>query len=52
MTLTDSEQQTPALVRALVAAGVEVVEVRPELPALEDVYLHLVREDGTTGRTT
>ncbi len=52
VTLADSEQQTPALVRALVAAGVEIVEVRPELPALEDVYLHLVREDGTTGRTT
>lgn len=52
VTLADSEQQTPALVRALVAAGVEVVEVRPELPALEDVYLHLVREDGTTGRTS
>jgi ABC-2 type transport system ATP-binding protein len=33
---------TPSLVRALVQAGADVLEVRPELPALEDVYLHLV----------
>jgi hypothetical protein len=29
-------------VAALVAAGAGIVEVRPETPALEDVYLHLV----------
>jgi len=38
----DSEQRTPEIVAALVAAGVGVVEVRPEMPALEDVYLRLV----------
>ena len=27
---------------ALVAAGAPIVEVRPELPALEEVYLHLI----------
>jgi ABC-2 type transport system ATP-binding protein len=44
VTLADVDRDTPALVRALVAAGAEVREVRPEMPALEDVYLHLVTE--------
>jgi ABC-2 type transport system ATP-binding protein len=39
----DVEAETPAIVASLVAAGAKVVEVRPETPALEDVYLHLVR---------
>ena len=34
--------RTPALVAALVSAGAEIQEVRQEMPALEDVYLHLV----------
>jgi ABC-2 type transport system ATP-binding protein len=34
--------RTPALVSALVAASAEILEVREEMPALEDVYLHLV----------
>ena len=36
------EQQTPQVVGALVAAGAGIVEVRPEVPALEEVYLRLV----------
>jgi len=40
----DTERQTPDIVAALVAAGAGVVEVRPEMPALEDVYLHLMRQ--------
>ena len=40
--VTDPERQTPALVAALVAAGAEILEVRAEMPALEDVYLHLM----------
>jgi ABC-2 type transport system ATP-binding protein len=48
VTLEDAEQRTPALLRILVAAGIDVVEVQPELPALEDVYLHLMRGDGTS----
>jgi ABC-2 type transport system ATP-binding protein len=40
----DLDRETPALVSALVAAGVRVLEVRPEVPALEDVYLHLMDE--------
>jgi ABC-2 type transport system ATP-binding protein len=43
--LSDPDRQTPTLVAALVAAGAEVLEVRPEMPALEDVYLHLMGEE-------
>jgi ABC-2 type transport system ATP-binding protein len=39
--------KTPALVSALVAAGAEILEVRQEMPALEDVYLHLVNQRDT-----
>jgi ABC-2 type transport system ATP-binding protein len=38
----DPRSVTPALVAALVSAGARVLEVRPEIPPLEDVYLHLV----------
>ena len=44
VTTTDLDQQTPAVVSALVAAGARVLEVRPEIPALEDVYLHLMED--------
>jgi ABC-2 type transport system ATP-binding protein len=40
--LTIGERHSPDLVRALVGAGADIVEVRQEMPALEDVYLHLV----------
>ena len=40
--LADGDRQTPSIVNVLVAAGAEVLEVRPEMPALEDVYLHLM----------
>jgi ABC-2 type transport system ATP-binding protein len=36
------DEQSPRIVAALVHAGAEVIEVRPEMPALEDVYLQLV----------
>lgn len=42
VTLQAVDAQTPELVRALTAAGAAILEVRPELPAMEDVYLHLV----------
>jgi ABC-2 type transport system ATP-binding protein len=46
--LADPDRQTPALVNALVGAGAKILEVRPETPALEDVYLHLMeRREGT-----
>ena len=42
VTLRGPERETPELVRALVGAGADVLEVRPEIPPLEDVYLHLL----------
>jgi ABC-2 type transport system ATP-binding protein len=42
LALRQPEHDTPALVRALVAAGADVLEVRAEVPALEDAYLRLV----------
>jgi ABC-2 type transport system ATP-binding protein len=44
MRLDNPEERTGAAVRALAAAGAEIVEVRQEMPALEDVYLHLMGE--------
>ena len=47
----DGELRIPALVSALVAAGGEILEVRQEMPALEDVYMHLLsRSDAETAR--
>ena len=44
------ERDTPAIVRALVAAGAEVLAVIPEQAPLEDVYLALIN-DSTEGST-
>ena len=49
--LDDAEHGTPALLRLLVAAGIDIVEVKAELPALEDAYLHLLQGNGSKGRT-
>jgi ABC-2 type transport system ATP-binding protein len=43
LTLGDVASHTPRVVAALATAGAPIVEVRPELPALEDVYLHLMQ---------
>ena len=43
--LPDLERDTPALVRAIVEAGAEILEVRPETAALEDVYLQLLADE-------
>jgi ABC-2 type transport system ATP-binding protein len=45
LSLPQSDRDTPEFVRALVAAGADVLEVRPEVPALEDVYLHLMADE-------
>jgi ABC-2 type transport system ATP-binding protein len=45
--LVDPNTETPALVRALVEEGAEILEVRQEVPALEDVYMHLVRGEAS-----
>jgi len=45
LSIADTERSIPDLVRALVASGASIVEVREEVPDLEDVYLHLVGSD-------
>jgi hypothetical protein len=42
LTLPDVDRDTPALVRALVAAGADILEVRADVPTLEELYLRLV----------
>ena len=44
------ETQTADVVRRLVSAGADVVEVRPEHAGLEDVYLHFVKPQETAAR--
>jgi ABC-2 type transport system ATP-binding protein len=44
LTMPQPDRDTPLLVRALVAAGADVLEVRAEMPALEDAYLRLVSD--------
>jgi len=48
LTLSHADRETPTFVRALVAAGADVLEIRPDVPALEDVYLHLVADEART----
>jgi len=47
---TDVAATAPALVRRLVERGADVIEVRHEMPDLEDVYLHLVGARDTERR--
>jgi ABC-type multidrug transport system ATPase subunit len=42
--VTADSSAAPAIVRALVGAGVAVTELRPERASLEDVFLNLTRE--------
>jgi ABC-2 type transport system ATP-binding protein len=43
--LADAESQTSSLVRQLVSAGADVIEVSQERAGLEDVYLRFVKPD-------
>jgi len=45
LTLPGGERDTPALVRALAGGGADVLEVRAEMPALEEVYLRLIGDE-------
>ena len=47
--LPDAERDTPALIRAVVEAGGEILEVRPEAAALEDVYVRLLADERVSG---
>jgi len=40
--LSNAERETPALISLLAADNAPIVEVRQEVPLLEDVYLHLL----------
>ncbi len=42
--LVNAERDMPEVVRALVAAGADIIEARVEVPTLEDVYLGLVNQ--------
>ena len=42
--VADLARDTPDVIAALTSAGNRVLEVRPEVPALEDVYIHLLGE--------
>jgi len=45
VTVGDAALDTPRLVAALVQGGAEILEVRPETPSLESIYLHTLRGD-------
>ncbi len=45
VTVTDADAQTPALVRALVEAGADVLQVQRDEASLEAVYFDLVGDD-------
>ena len=49
-TVERADRDTAAVVRALVLAGADVLEVQPELPAFEDAYLYLVGAAPAIGR--
>jgi ABC-2 type transport system ATP-binding protein len=51
LTVSDAELAAPAVIRALVAAGADVLAIAQERHSLEDVYLELVDQDvEVTGR--
>jgi ABC-2 type transport system ATP-binding protein len=52
VSLPHAERDTPELVRALVTSGARIVEVRQEMPDLEDVYLQLVADDQTPAQAS
>ena len=45
VTLTDPAADVPRVVATLVGARAEILEVRPEAPSLEAIYLRCVREE-------
>ncbi len=49
LTVSDSTVAAPALTRALVAAGADVLSIAESAHSLEDVYLELIGADGEAG---
>ena len=50
LTVSDAAQAAPAVTRALVAAGADVLSIAPSRHTLEDVYLELVGDAGERSR--
>ena len=50
MTVSDPAQAAPAVTRALVAAGADVLSITESRHTLEDVYLELVDHDREASR--
>ncbi len=49
LTITNPEEVTPELTRALVAAGADVLSIGEGHHSLEDVYLEIVDQDVEAG---
>ena len=49
LTVADSDVAAPAVTRALVAAGADVLSIGESRHSLEDVYLELIHEDNEAG---
>jgi ABC-2 type transport system ATP-binding protein len=49
-TVEHGDRDTASIVRGLVLAGADVLEVQPEIPALEDAYMRLVGAAPSNGR--
>jgi ABC-2 type transport system ATP-binding protein len=50
LTVSDAAQAAPAVTRALVAAGADVLLIAESRHSLEDVYLELLGDDGGRSR--
>ncbi len=50
VTVSDGDVAAPAITRALVAAGADVLTISQSYHSLEDVYLELINEDAEVGR--
>ncbi len=49
LAVTDADVAAPAVTRALVAVGADVLSISESRPSLEDVYLELIDEDPEVG---
>ena len=50
VTVSDADVAAPAITRALVTAGADVLSIGESYRSLEDVYLELINEDAEMGR--
>jgi ABC-2 type transport system ATP-binding protein len=50
LTVSESAVAAPAVTRALVAAGADVLSISESYHSLEDVYLELIDQDNEAGR--